>query len=322
MQYMAKAGYDPRAAVTLQETFVRLAKNNDPNWLSGLFASHPPSMERVMANKETLKQLPAGGEIGTKRFQTKTAHLRKTKKAYEYYDEGRKALQEKNYRLAESLAAKALLIEPREALFSGLQADSHFAKKNYRKALTFYDTAIRYNNRFFQFYVQRGLTKRKTGNSSGAEKDLKYSLELLPTATAYNALGEISLAKGLRQEAKKYFKAAAPSNSSSGKQAAVSFIKLDFPDNPQAYIKVAYTSDRNNKLRVKITNASPFHVRDIKIAVLFLDEQQKSHRTQLSVNDTIQAGKALLLPAQTTSTLTKYQKSLQMQVTSASVVPK
>ena len=43
IQYMVQAGYDPRAAVSLQETFVRLSEGNNPGWLDGLFASHPPS---------------------------------------------------------------------------------------------------------------------------------------------------------------------------------------------------------------------------------------------------------------------------------------
>ncbi|PPD17058.1 MAG: peptidase M48, partial [Methylotenera sp.] len=49
MQYMKKAGYDPAAAVTLQETFVRLSKDRESNFITGLFASHPPSPERVAA---------------------------------------------------------------------------------------------------------------------------------------------------------------------------------------------------------------------------------------------------------------------------------
>src|SRR5690606_32270523 len=40
MQYMVEAGYDPDAAVSLQETFVRLSEGQNPGWLAGLFASH------------------------------------------------------------------------------------------------------------------------------------------------------------------------------------------------------------------------------------------------------------------------------------------
>ena len=53
MQYMSAAGYDPQGAVALQETFVRLSEGRRTDWLSGLFASHPPSMERVEANRQT-----------------------------------------------------------------------------------------------------------------------------------------------------------------------------------------------------------------------------------------------------------------------------
>ena len=39
---MQRAGYDPREAVDLQDTFVRLAEGRESGWLDGLFASHPP----------------------------------------------------------------------------------------------------------------------------------------------------------------------------------------------------------------------------------------------------------------------------------------
>ncbi len=42
IQYMSRAGYDPRAAVSLQEVFVRLSGKRSSDWISGLFASHPP----------------------------------------------------------------------------------------------------------------------------------------------------------------------------------------------------------------------------------------------------------------------------------------
>ncbi len=53
MRYMSEAGYDPQGAIALQETFVRLSESRATDWLSGLFASHPPSQERVEANKRT-----------------------------------------------------------------------------------------------------------------------------------------------------------------------------------------------------------------------------------------------------------------------------
>ena len=51
IKYMQKAGYDPQASVTLQEMFVRLDEQRDIDWMEGLFATHPPSEERVVANR-------------------------------------------------------------------------------------------------------------------------------------------------------------------------------------------------------------------------------------------------------------------------------
>ena len=50
MEYMQRAGYDPRGAVTLQETFLRMSGNKQSSWFEGLFASHPPSQERLGLN--------------------------------------------------------------------------------------------------------------------------------------------------------------------------------------------------------------------------------------------------------------------------------
>jgi beta-barrel assembly-enhancing protease len=319
MKYMSKAGYDPRAAVTLQEKFVRLAENHNPSWLNGLFASHPPSRERVQANKETIRQFPLKGDLATERYLKKIAHLKKTKEAYKAYDEGRKAFQKKNYRAANTLAANALKMEPLEAQFYGLQGDIYFAQKKLTKALTLYDQAIQHNNRFFQFYMQRGLAKKELGNSTGAEYDFRISLELLPTATAYNALGEVSLAKGKRLEAKNYFKAAAASSSASGKQAAKAFIKLDLPDNPRNYIQATAVLDQRKKLRIKIENHSSLSVRGINILARYTDEAKKIHQVPLALAGTLQAGQRSFLPAEATAFLTKYSNNIQLKVISAKV---
>ena len=102
-------GYDPQGAVTLQETFVRLSEGRSSSWLEGLFASHPPSEERVAKNRETVAQLGAGGDLGTERYQAKLAPLRQIEPAYEKYDQALAAMQKKDVATAKSLAGKAPL---------------------------------------------------------------------------------------------------------------------------------------------------------------------------------------------------------------------
>ena len=69
IRYMLAAGYDPRAAVSLQQTFVRLSEGRNPGWIEGLFSSHPPSEERV-ANNQALVNLDAAIDMvpGEARF--------------------------------------------------------------------------------------------------------------------------------------------------------------------------------------------------------------------------------------------------------------
>ena len=107
MLYMSRAGYDPQGAVELQRTFLALQDGGQQNWISGLFASHPPSQERLQNNIEMLATLPPGGESGVERYRAKTAHLMQTKPAYEAFDKGRKALQDKDLNTARSLAQQS-----------------------------------------------------------------------------------------------------------------------------------------------------------------------------------------------------------------------
>ena len=55
---MVEAGYDPYAAVELQELFIKLMEAHRSSWIQGLFASHPPSIERAKANKALIMTLP------------------------------------------------------------------------------------------------------------------------------------------------------------------------------------------------------------------------------------------------------------------------
>tara|TARA_B110000879_G_scaffold23780_2_gene31378 strand:+ start:1870 stop:2811 length:942 start_codon:yes stop_codon:yes gene_type:complete len=81
MDYMARAGYEPQGAVELQRTFVKLSEGRQTDFLSGLFASHPPSQRRVEANIAKAKELPKGQRY-TKRYQAAIAQLNKDSRAY------------------------------------------------------------------------------------------------------------------------------------------------------------------------------------------------------------------------------------------------
>ncbi len=281
MQYMARAGYDPRAAIDLQQTFVRLSEGRNSDWLSGLFSSHPPSQERVEANRQTASTLAAAGEVGLDRYQQQIAPLVKAKGAYAAYDKGRKALEAGQTAEALTLAQQALAAEPREALFHALRGDVRFKQGRYQDAVVNYDRAVERNNAYFHYYLQRGLALQELGQRDKAMADLEHSTKLLPTAPALNALGKSSLAQGDREQAKQYFAAAAESRSQPGQEAAASLVRLDLPDNPQQYLKVRLGLDRRNYLLAEVVNGTPLAVTDVEIVVLVIDSS--GHRRQIPV---------------------------------------
>ena len=269
MKYMARAGYDPHAAVTLQETFLRLEKEKKGNWLDGLFASHPPSEERVRANRALAETLPKGEE-GKEKYLAKTAGLIKSKPAYDALEKGRKSLEKKNTAEALARAEEAIALEPREALFHELKADAVSKEKKYKDALDHYNRTVEENDGFFRFYLKRGLIKEKLGDTSGARQDIQKSAQLLPTALAHNALGKFALAEGQTQTALEHFRVAAESNSDVGKEAGRSLALLELPHRPDKYI-AARKSLHNGYVAVSIVNQSPVSVAHIVVGVALVN---------------------------------------------------
>ncbi len=169
MKYMKAAGYDPHAAVTLQETFVRLSEGRQANWLEGLFASHPPSAERVSRNRETALQLGAGGELGVNRYAARIAPLLKVKPAYDKYDQALAALQKKDPSRAQSLANEAVRMVPREGRFHQLLGDIAMAEKRPRDALPHYERAIELSPGYFGSWLGAGVAQYRVGDKQKAK---------------------------------------------------------------------------------------------------------------------------------------------------------
>jgi predicted Zn-dependent protease len=295
MKYMSRAGYDPRAAVSLQETFVRLSEGKQTDWLSGLFSSHPPSRERVEANRVTAKTLPESGELGTHRYKDKIAHLIQTKDAYDALDKGDKALSNGKMQEAMALAQQSIKGEPKEGRSHALVGDVYMKQQEYRNALASYNKAVQLNSEFFYFYVQRGLSKQKLGDEQGARGDLERGTKLLPTATALNALGNMSLAQGDRQKALGYFRDASTSNSEPGRQAAQSYMKLDIRENPGNYIKTRVNLDKKRFVVVTVTNTTPISVRDVKVKIRYPDSQGKAREMVKEVSNILPSGKSTIV---------------------------
>lgn len=271
MQYMKKAGYDPTAAVTLQETFVRLSEGKKSNFIEGLFASHPPSPERVAANKATLAQVGAGGEWGKEIYAQKTAKLRATQGAYKAYDEAVKALSEKNTDKAKTLVDQAIKIEPREARFQELLGDIALTQKKNQEALAFYDKAIKMQPDYFKPHIQSGIALFNMGKKAEAEPYLKRANELLPTAPGHALLGQLDEERGDINGALQHYQVAASSNSDIGKDAIARAVRLDLPRNPAKYIQAGAQADSAGNLYAVVQNGTPVVVNRVVVRVVKYD---------------------------------------------------
>jgi len=198
MLYMKRAGYNPRGAVELQETFLRLSEGRRSDVFSALFASHPPSRERLEANRDMLAELGDSGEIGREAYRRQIDRLERAQPAYEAYDAGRKALRDGDARLALRNADQAIDIEPAEAIFHGLRGDALSATGNHREAESAFSAALARDSGWFYHHLRRGQARSELGLLGGARSDLQASIERMPTASAHLSLGHVERLSGNR----------------------------------------------------------------------------------------------------------------------------
>jgi predicted Zn-dependent protease len=290
MLYMSRAGYDPAAAVTLQETFLRLAEGQQGGWLDGLFRSHPPSAERVTNNRAMLAELVAGGELGTEAYRRAMRQLLATRDAYAAHDRGRKALAEGDTATALSAAKEALADEPNEALFHVLRGDVRAAQSRWDDALTNYQRGVKHNPDYFYPLMRRGLAHRQVGNTRLAVADLERSIELLPNAPAMNALGELKLAGGERAAAMELFRAAAQSDSPDGRSAAESLARLELPEKPYRYLQTRLGQDAAGQIIVEISNPTTLSVNVSELTLEYLLPDGRVQSTSQPISGRLDPG--------------------------------
>jgi predicted Zn-dependent protease len=295
MRYMQRAGYDPRGAVTLQQKFVKLSEagGRNQNWLEGLFASHPPSPERVARNQATLAELGnPGGDLGNERYAARIAPLLAMKPAYDKADQALALARKNDLAGAQRLAAEAARLAPREARMPQLQGDIALAQKNPQAALAFYQKSIALDDGYFASHLGAGTAQYKLRTGDRGEAALTRSARLLPTAPALYYLGSIAKEAGNRQRAMELFKAAAGSKSELGKQAAMEYARLNFAENGTKYIASGLQADSRGQIMAVVENRAPFPVSQVLITPVLLDANGRiaQEGRQIRVSRTLQPG--------------------------------
>ena len=195
MLYMQRAGFDPMAAVTLQETFVALSKVRSASWLDGMLASHPPSEERVRRNQVTAEQLRAGrsqpGIQGFDRYQLKLDRLSTKTQGYELAANAQESLDAGDLELANRQIKQALEVTQTEALLWGIAGQIALADEQPALSDRHFSRAIAINDRHFRYYLGRGLARQALAQLNGAISDLEASQQIFATDIAAKALQEL-----------------------------------------------------------------------------------------------------------------------------------
>ncbi|MBV6416332.1 MAG: Beta-barrel assembly-enhancing protease [Steroidobacteraceae bacterium] len=274
MKYMKLAGYDPWGAVTLQETFVRLSSGKgakQQGWLEGLFASHPPSQERLERNRATAAELGRSGTIGADRYAAAMQPLLAMKPGHDKYDEAVAAARRKEFDRAHALALEAARLLPRDGRAQQLLGDIDLARKQPREALGYFRKADALNGDYFGSSLGLGIASYQLGDQAQAASAFERSAKLLPTAPAAYYLGAIARDRGDTAAALRYFKSAAGSDSSYGKEAAEEYLRLDLPQNPGNYVAAGVQTDANGRTWVIIENRAPMPLAAIVVTPVLLD---------------------------------------------------
>ena len=195
MLYMQRAGFDPMAAVTLQETFVALSKARSASWLDGMLDSHPPSEERVRRNQVTAEQLRAGrsqpGIQGFDRYQLKLDRLSTKTQGYELAANAQESLDAGDLELANRQIKQALEVTQTEALLWGIAGQIALADEQPALSDRHFSRAIAINDRHFRYYLGRGLARQALAQLNGAISDLEASQQIFATDIAAKALQEL-----------------------------------------------------------------------------------------------------------------------------------
>jgi len=219
MLYMARAGYDPGAAVTLQKLFVKLSEQRRQDWLSGLFASHPPSQERVYANEKTAARLGTQGRIGKDAYNKAIAYLKQHQPAYDAQNKAANLLDKGDLDGAQQAISQAIRIEPREAAFYALRGIIAQRRGSTDRALADYDQAVMLNPNLYSYHLGRAILHEKLKQWGPALSDYRAANRQLPTDRAYLGIGDVLRQQGQLQQAVQQYRIAAQSQGPVGDQA-------------------------------------------------------------------------------------------------------
>ena len=145
------------------------------------------------------------------------------------------------------------------------------AEKQPQIAANHFDKAMQLSPNYFGSHLGAGIAQVQLGNKQKAEQYLTRSTQLFPTAPAAYYLGNFARDRGDTEAARRYYQAAASSESSFGKAAAAEFTKMDLPQNPGNYLAAGGQLDSQGQVMVVVQNRSQVPLSGIQITPVLVD---------------------------------------------------
>jgi len=182
MEYMVKAGYDPKGMVGLMDMLRSLNKSK-PSAIELMFSTHPMSDERyATAVKRAKEDYPKAASLPVyrERYMDNTERLRAQKEAIEEMQKGEQLMAKEKFKEAESHFRKALREAPEDYAGLVMMATCQLVQKDYREGLRYAEEAQSVYPREAQAHHLSGFAKMQTKDYEGAYQEFSTCEKLLP----------------------------------------------------------------------------------------------------------------------------------------------
>ena len=230
IDYMVRTGYAPQGAVELQEIFYRkIESGQNPDWLSGLFRSHPFSRERLDANRAYIRSkyatIRSTYGLDRNRFRQHIAPLLKTEAAYALYDQARKLEGGGQFEAAIETYHKAMQQAPQHGLLLTALGMAYLRQEDLIPARRYLLKAVNVDPAFYRSRMGLGYIELQHKQPAKAAEQLKKSLKLMPTVQAAYLLGEAEEDQGRLAQARNLYQAVVRADTGKLGRAAAARLK-------------------------------------------------------------------------------------------------
>lgn len=227
---LAKAGFDPREGVRLQEFFLARGEASPAGWREGLLKRHPPAGNDLKAlDRESGALAGAATRTGDGEFHQALKRLRANLPGFALYDEARALERGGQLREAVAIYLRAASAAPDESIILAALGTAYLQAGDLGSARLHLAKAVSLDQRYYYSRMGLGYAHLQQGGTAAAIAELEASLRLLPSQRAAFLLAEAYEKEGKISAARQYYRAvaAADSRSKLGEFAAQRLLKLE-----------------------------------------------------------------------------------------------